>query len=221
MSRGASERCPDWYKWALYSVYVYSPSPHKQSLTYQDLVEIEDWNEYGELKQHVKIVAVAKSTGGPSTPLSKLSENVKPTATAIISKATEPKNLPVSGIAGPGATATPFTLAMRTVGEEAAAKAKVRKPLATLVGKSKPIAKALSPASAKKPEGMLSTTLTMMQCPNTSKWNRPSVVALPNASPQKHSIAMLESLQSPGSTAWKPVCMGFNALTLREDFFTD
>jgi hypothetical protein len=184
----------------------------------QDLVEVEEWNEYGELKQHIKIVkptAVPKS--GPSTPLSRASdaaqaaaanappqeENKKPAAAPAATpapKAEEEKA--AESKPPPGAAPTAISLALRQAGAEAAQKAKDSKkkaPVETFdgVGEAEPP----KPASIDVPTITNKIeTLTIMQEPSTGTWSRaPAPISTP-----RHSIERLESLQSPNSTAWKP-----------------
>jgi hypothetical protein len=193
-----------------------SPSVKLFSANYQqDLVEVEEWNEYGELKQHIKIVkptAVPKS--GPSTPLSRASdaaqaaaakappqeENKKPAAAPAatpLPKAEEEK--PAESKPPPGAAPTAISLALRQAGAEAAQKAKDSKkkaPVETFdgVGEAEPPKPAPIevPTITNKIE-----TLTIMQEPSTGTWSRgPAPISTP-----RHSIERLESLQSPNSTA--------------------
>ncbi|KUJ10998.1 uncharacterized protein LY89DRAFT_758673 [Mollisia scopiformis] len=121
------------------------PGLVQMGLVIGDLVEVEDWNEYGELKQHVKIVGNSNMTPvrtpavTPSSTPSKPAvqkENIKPeSAAASTSKETE---TPKSSVP----EATPITLALRQVGQEAAQKAKdnKKKPMETFsgVGKAEP-----------------------------------------------------------------------------------
>ncbi|KAK2624451.1 hypothetical protein QTJ16_006401 [Diplocarpon rosae] len=123
------------------------PGLVQMGLVLGDLVEVEDWNEYGELKQHVKIVnapgslvlkpALQQPASAPvkGTPAPAAKENVKP----------EPK---VTGKTDNGEAQspasvepTPISLALRQVGQEAAQKAKENnkstKPVKTLSGAGK------------------------------------------------------------------------------------
>jgi hypothetical protein len=202
------------------------PGLVQMGLVIGDLVEIEDWNEYGELKQHVKIVPVGGASAtptAPSTTLSKASaapENKKPETTlSASSKAPEaPKPAPA------GAAPTPFTLAMQQAGQEAAQKAKdSKKPVKTFDGTGEaPPAKdvenaAVLPAtttSEPTSEGHTIDTVTFMQCPNTSAWNRAPKSVAPIIT-TRHSIDKLESLQSPNSTAWRPTDINAPVLTHR------
>ncbi|KAA8564519.1 hypothetical protein EYC84_011443 [Monilinia fructicola] len=74
----------------------------QEGLVLGDLVEIEDWNEYGELKQHIKIVPV--SGPAPAAPPASASQSVE----------SKPS----------GGAETTITLALRQATQEAAQKAK-------------------------------------------------------------------------------------------------
>jgi len=197
-----------------------------QSLTpTQDLVEIEDWNEYGELKQHVKIVKNKAVKAGPSTPLSKLSdaviaaqENKKPgstpTSTAPKAPAASSKSAEasVSDSKPPtGGAPTTISLALRQAGQEAAQKAKDNKmtpPVETFdgVGEAEPPkekGKAVpAPLTIPEMEHAIETP-TLMQSPTSTTWRRAPGSGFEIKTP-RHSISKLESMQSPNSTAWKP-----------------
>jgi hypothetical protein len=177
----------------------------------QDLVEVEDWNEYGELKQHVKIVGNSNMTpvrtpaGTPSNTPSKPAaqkENTKPQpVVASTSKETEP---PKSSIPEP----TPITFALRQAGQEAAQKAKdnKKKPMETFsgVGKAETSKEKKIPEPVKTDASEKNTTdsLTSLQSPGSTAWKTlPASMTVPLPPP---SMAKLESLQSPNSTSWKP-----------------
>ncbi|TVY55953.1 Uncharacterized protein LCER1_G003443 [Lachnellula cervina] len=208
-----------------------------QSLTpAQDLVEIEDWNEYGELRQHVKIVKNKAAKSGPSTPLSKLSdaviaaqENKKPTSTPTPTTSTAPAasskfaEAPVSKSKPPiGGAPTTISLALRQAGQEAAQKAKDNKkkpPVETFdgVGEAEPPTekeKAI-PAPITIPEAQHAIeTPTLMQSPTSTTWRRAPGSGFEVKTP-RHSISKLESMQSPNSTAWKPTDIDPAVLTHR------
>lgn len=211
-------------------------------------MEIEDWNEYGELKQHVKIyydefTQPSKPNAGPQAkllqPVVNQKENVKPAATASEpAKATEQK-APVGG------QATSFTLAMRGIGEEAAAKAKeVKKKVEPLVGlgtaepakedkaespkkdtaESAPVAEADKPESAKKDAGVPPTVETThkidstasIQSPNSTAWKKlEETLPSIDVKAADHKVESVESMQSPTSTSWKPAQGGFPVSTHR------
>ncbi|TVY88236.1 Uncharacterized protein LAWI1_G005756 [Lachnellula willkommii] len=190
-----------------------------------DLVEIEDWNEYGELRQHVKIVKNKAVKSGPSTPLSKLSdaviaaqENKKPTSTTTPTSSKAPAassksaESPVSESKPPkGGAPTTISLALRQAGQEAAQKAKDNKktpPIETFdgVGEAEPPKKEEKaiPAPITVPEAQHAIeTPTLMQSPTSTTWRRAPGSGFELQTP-RHSISKLESMQSPNSTSWKP-----------------
>jgi hypothetical protein len=149
---------------------------------WQDIVDVEEWNEYGELKQHVKIVpesgtpAVSTAptpSGTPSKP-PKTDENKKPESSTSSENSKPPT----------GAQPTAFTLAMRQVGEEAAQKAK--------------------DAKNKVMEGFDGTG----KGEDTIEAKQSAIVPPPTAVAEKRSetkipIESAALLQSPTSTAWK------------------
>jgi len=190
------------------------PGLVQMGLVVGDLVEVEEWNEYGELKQHIKIVPIGGTPSGsaaatPSTTPSKapavVKENVKPTLVAAeSSKAAEPAQ---------PATAAPssFTLAMRQAGQEAAQKAKDSKKKAPEtfdgVGEADPVEQALKksavvppPIAVLDPPHTVDSN-TVLQSPSSSAWRRAPDGKIHTP---RTSIDKIESLQSPNSTAWKP-----------------
>lgn len=194
------------------------------------MVEIEDWNEYGELKQHVQIVhdggsattsAAPTPSGTPSkAPVSQ--ENNKPkSATASSSKAAEESKPPVGG------APTAFTLAMRQAGQEAAQKAKdgKKKPVETFdgVGEAEPVKKDLdnptvipAPISVLHPPPEKHTIegATILQSPTSSAWRRaPGRDGKRGIS--RGTEEKPDSLQSPNSTAWRPTDTDLPVLTHR------
>jgi hypothetical protein len=147
-------------------------------------VDVEEWNEYGELKQHINVVpesstpalsAAPTPSGTPSKP-PKTDENKKPES----SSSSESPKPPA------GAQPTSFTLAMRQVGEEAARKAKDAKNKA-----------AGEPNSAEKGNDTKKAA------------NQPTAVPPPiiaeKQSEAKFPIEGAALLQSPTSTAWKNI----------------
>ncbi|TVY51596.1 Uncharacterized protein LSUE1_G010150, partial [Lachnellula suecica] len=204
-----------------------------------DLVEIEDWNEYGELRQHVTIVKdTAPAKSGPSTPLSKASEaaikaqeNRKPAA-AVPTPAkvpAEPAARAEVEVEAPkppiGSAPTAISLALRQAGQEAAAKAKEGKkktPVAEVEETFDGVGEA-DPSPAKEKEKAVPTPLitseaghdietkTVMQSPSSTTWSR----APGSETTPRHTIKKLESLQSPNSTAWKRSDVDMPGLTHR------
>jgi hypothetical protein len=179
---------------------------------FQDLVEVEEWNEYGELKQHVKIVPIGGTPSGsaaatPTTTPSKApavaKENVKPAPATESSKLAEPAK---TDAAAPSS----FTLAMRQASQEAAQKAKDNKKKApeTLegVGEADPAKDVEKSAVTPAPIAVLDPpqnvkSNTVLQSPSSSTWR---IAPGGKLHIPKSSIDMFESLQSPNSTAWKP-----------------
>lgn len=150
-------------------------------------MEIEDWNEYGELKQHVKIVPVDGTPAPKPAPVQakpsvKTAEVKPPVAAAATPKAESPK--PETPKASADAGPTEFTLAMRGIGEEAAQKAKEVKNKGVQVlsgsGKADETKQALDKSATLPP---------------------PVTVAEPLSS---HARAILATapLQSPTKTSW-------------------
>lgn len=97
------------------------------SCLFQDLDEIEEWNEYGELKEHIDVPQAAAITPGTSANVTPMNTPSKaPTVQAVHEKtklSTQSSSEPV-----PKPSLTPLTDAMRRLGEEAAKKAGEKKP---------------------------------------------------------------------------------------------
>ncbi|KAH6723317.1 hypothetical protein DL95DRAFT_383423 [Leptodontidium sp. 2 PMI_412] len=171
------------------------PGLVQMGLVVGDLVEIEDWNEYGELKQHVTIVPVPgapvakvlpKTTAAPAkAPVSQ--ENKKPESSSApeTSKAAEPAKSPTTD-------ASP-ALALRQIGQEAAQKAKdgKKKAVETFSGVGQAEAPKESKES-KEPEE-----------PKEAEKAIPAPIAVPEKATETHTVESTASLQSPTSTAWK------------------
>lgn len=188
-------------------------------------MEIEDWNEYGELKQHVTIVpegGTPARSAGP-TPLGTPSkppvsqENKKPepaiaesSKPSEASKDTEESKIPVGGVA------TSFTLAMRQAGQEAAQKAKeTKKAVQTFdstgtgeVELEEPVKKdqgqsaGIPPPIKVGPSSSKNETTTLLQSPTSTAWrNTGNTITSVLGEPP---IERVELLQSPKSTTWRP-----------------
>lgn len=175
-------------------------------------MEVEEWNEYGELKQHIKIVPIPGTPSGsaaptPTTTPSKppvAKENIKPTPIAVeSSKLAQPVEKVTAELSS-------LSLAMKQAGQEAAQKAKDSKKKApeTLegVGQADPAGASKKSAVIPPPVAVLdpphnSSSDIVLQSPGTSAWrsSRGKSVHTPS-----NSINKLQSLQSPNSTAWKP-----------------
>ncbi|KAF4635427.1 hypothetical protein G7Y89_g2671 [Cudoniella acicularis] len=196
-----------------------------------DLVEIEEWNEYGELKQHVTIVPnpgtpVKSTVPTPSNTPAKtsvLQENKKPEPLAESSQAAETPKSPTAN------APNTISLALRQVGQEAAQKAKdIKKKVPETfagVGQAEPVKAekekavlapiAVSAAAPASPTGKHTIdTASSIQSPTSTAWRKAPESRGRPATP-RHSIDVLESLQSPNSTAWKPVDVNPPILTHR------
>src|SRR5271154_345451 len=106
----------------------------------QDLEEIEEWNEYGELKQQIGMTPAVDTKpvmSSPSTP-SKPPQDVPSTSdqTPVGAKAPTSEHILIqeppegerkSGASGPKKDDTPLTMAMRQAGAEAAQRAGQKK----------------------------------------------------------------------------------------------
>ncbi|KAL3418631.1 neurofilament protein H, form H2 [Phlyctema vagabunda] len=196
------------------------PGLVQMGLVIGDLVEIEDWNEYGELKQHVKIVTEG-ATWVPPPPIKKTmakkpaaktstKENVKPTP-ATASKSTVEQDTSKPSASEPAA----ITLALRQVGQEAAQKAKdvKKKALQTVSGagsakseaekKSEPEKKEETKKTdevEKKDEPKQKTEPVKEDVEESAITTPPTPLDTPK---KKHSIEDKTVMQSPTSTAWK------------------
>jgi len=199
------------------------PGLVQMGLVIGDLVEVEDWNEYGELKQHVKIVGdsnmtpvrtpAATPSGTPSKTVAQ-KENTKPEpALASTSKQVEE---PKSSIPEP----TPITLALRQAGQEAAQKAKEnkKKPMETFSGVGKAEAAkeeeaVPAPVSVGSSEKHTIEDNSSLQSPNSTAWKTASRSM--NMTIPPPSMDKLESLQSPNTGAWKSTDVNPPILTHR------
>jgi len=213
------------------------PGLVQMGLVVGDLVEVEDWNEYGELKQHVTIVPV------PGAPVAK----VLPKTTAAPAKAPvsqenkKPESSTPATSKGPEAAKSPTTesgpaLALREIGQQAAQKAKEgkKKAVETFSGvgqaevpkeskeskepEAAKEAEKAKPASIAVPEKVETATnthtvesLESLQSPTSTAWKG---TADKKHTPQ-NSIDRVESIQSPTSTAWKPTDVNPPILTHR------
>jgi len=159
------------------------PGLVQMGLVVGDLVEVEEWNEYGELKQHIKIVPIGGTPSGsaaptPTTTPSKApvvaKENTKPAPIAAeSSKLAEP-------VQPAAAAPSSFTLAMRQAGQEAAQKAKdsKKKPVETLEGVGE-----ADPVKDSQKSAVIPPPIAVLDPP--------------------YSVESNAALQSPGSSAWR------------------
>ncbi|KAG9229586.1 hypothetical protein BJ875DRAFT_387047 [Amylocarpus encephaloides] len=165
------------------------PGLVQEGMVLGDLVEIEEWNEYGEMKMHVKIVGSSNLTplrakeGAPSatpssTPVAKENKKPEPVAAAAPPPVAIPK-APESVKSPTNDAPSAISIAMRQAGQEAAQKAKDGKKKApeTLsgVGKAEPTKEAEKAAT-------------------------PAPITVADLPLEKLSIADTTSLQSPGSS---------------------
>jgi len=193
-----------------------------------DLVEVEDWNEYGELRQHVKIVQNTKPsiTSGVPPPSTSLSRASLPSQDAQQSSASgnakiAPTEPPKTGTKDPedvkvsedtttkeeqpvkegpvGGVPTAFTLALRQAGEEAAQKAKEAKNKVVEVFTGTGEA---APKTSQKEE--------VKPVPDAVDKEIPPVPTSPlieihDDRPIEHRILQNSTcMQSPTSTSWMP-----------------
>ncbi|KAH7410950.1 hypothetical protein BKA64DRAFT_368889 [Cadophora sp. MPI-SDFR-AT-0126] len=213
------------------------PGLVQMGLVVGDLVEVEDWNEYGELKQHVTIVPV------PGAPVAKVlpktmatpakapvsQENKKPESSIPeTSKAPETAKSPI--------TETGPALALREIGQQAAQKAKEvkKKAVETFSGvgqaeapkeskdskepkatseaeKAIPAPIAVEKKSEKSTETQSVESLAYLQSPTSTAWKgTPDKKHTP-----RNSIDKIESIQSPTSTTWRPTDVNPPILTHR------
>lgn len=165
-------------------------------------MEVEDWNEYGELKQHVKIVGNSNLV----KPAIKKTENKKPVAKPATTVTDIAKNA-ASSITG--AVPTSISLAMRQAGEQAAQTAKDMKKTVVKsfdgVGEAAPKKEAPTIKTTTfipQPPSILVNAPTLMQSLTSSAWDRTpgEIVGSTNK-----ALETRESMQSPTSSAWKSV----------------
>lgn len=184
------------------------PGLVQMGLVIGDLVEVEDWNEYGELKQHVTIYHEG-GTPARTTPAGTPSKAPVPApAVAPVTqenKKPEPPTsagVPKSVVEEKPAAApqpSPISLALRQAGQEAAQKAKDGKKGAMQVLSG--VGKAEPPKDKEKEKAK--AIPSPVQSPNSIAW-KTTADGRRRASGSEYAIDDLESLQSPNSTAWKP-----------------
>lgn len=173
-------------------------------------MEVEDWNEYGELKQHVKIVPIDGFKTAPPPPPVKAASASKSTSGLAAAEKAKPKEAE-KGPEIPGAQPTAFTLAMRTVGEEAAAKAKEAKKV--VIKKVEDIGKAVE-AVVKGSDGSSDDKWATDSNPSTWSIFADSVMQADDGTWSRRSGSMenesifnivdsREALQSPTTGTWK------------------
>lgn len=198
------------------------PGLVQMGLVIGDLVEIEEWNEYGELKDHITIyhekeTLVKSAVPTPSSTPSKApasQENNKPDPIVAAESSKDAETSKSSANVQPSS----FTLAMRQAGQEAAQKAKEAKKKATEtftgIGEAEPdkrdvekVKSAAIPPSISLIQPLSDqhniVTPTILQSPTSTAWK------LTPESSHTHSVDEKDKLQrasfqSPTSTAWKP-----------------
>ncbi|KAH0427907.1 hypothetical protein CcaCcLH18_09372 [Colletotrichum camelliae] len=205
------------------------PGLIQEGLVLGDLTEIEEWNEYGELKQHVKIyydeftipnihnkpkiikkvykkkVPVAGAEGEPST--------AGPAPPAPPAAPPLPKNEPYNAASKPAANAKPAAsgsstaLPVRSIADEAAAKAKQLR-LQSL--REKVHGKKDEKAEEKKGEGASAAAASAETTADPEKKAETPVADATEDTPRKASVASTGSvssaakagLQSPTTGSW-------------------
>lgn len=183
----------------------------------QDIVEVEDWNEYGELKQHIKIYREGGTPAGSAAPTPSSTPSGTPSKTPAtqaipkdpnpppapeLPKAPEPlKTLETPSKPAPDASKAPdeppksvaatqqssISLAMRQLGQEAAQKAKDGMKKGTRVTDT------FSGKGKAEPVEKKTLGKSIEVPPPLSV----------ETSTEKHTIEMPALLQSPTSSAWK------------------
>ncbi|EFZ00801.1 protein disulfide oxidoreductase domain protein [Metarhizium robertsii] len=198
------------------------PGLVQEGLVLGDLVEIEDWNEYGELKQHVKIYydehTIPNIHNKPPEPAKLSKPAAKPAAasnTTVAPKAAPPMPEPKSGPEaatkakhGPAESGKETTLPMRTVADEAAQKAKelnlkslrekvhgTRVNDGSLESSSEP---AIADSKSRTEDGEKTTDIKEQKPPGLQS---PTSTAWKNKSGEDF---LRETVQSPTSGRWRP-----------------
>ena len=166
------------------------------------MVEIEDWNEYGELKQHVKIVGTANLVT-PALGYQKPGASTAPKAPAAV-QATKQSS---AGAPAPKeekkeepTVVDQMTSAMSGLAMEAAQKAKELKKAAAGAATTVLTGTGANPAAsfvADTPE----TTTQKAEAPAPLKIEKADSAEKQAA---QHNTHAFSSIQSPTSTAWKP-----------------
>ncbi|KAI9651041.1 hypothetical protein NHQ30_001078 [Ciborinia camelliae] len=163
------------------------PGLVQEGLVLGDLVEIEDWNEYGELKQHIKIVPVSGPGANPAIK-AKAPVNTQENKKPAVAPAAPPAPTYVESKPPSGAPEMIATLAMRQATQEAAQKAKDLKKKQSEVSintiKSQPkksLEAAIVPTAATPSEKHTFETITILQNPDNSTWSAAPYPATPTA----------------------------------------
>lgn len=195
------------------------PGLVQMGLVLGDLVEVEDWNEYGELKQHVKIVQIdGFKVAPPPPPVKPPTSDSKPISTGLSSSSLagvgNPKRAEEKP-ADPGAAPAAITLAMRKVGAEAAAKAKAAQKV--VVGTAQSVGKKVEQAvhavtgpdvsSDKNSTGSFVASTWLMYTDSIMQASDGTWSCISGLEGQDGPISSIiysgEALQSPSSGTWK------------------
>ncbi|RDA93844.1 hypothetical protein CP533_6392 [Ophiocordyceps camponoti-saundersi (nom. inval.)] len=145
------------------------PGLVQEGLVLGDLVEIEDWNEYGELKQHVKIYydehTIPSIHDKPKQPQRKQQPKSQQKPPAPPAAPQDPPEAPSSSSSAAAAAtaAASSSLPIRSVADEAAQKAKA---LRTKALREKVYGK--EPAKVSK--AAVEESPAFLQCPSTAAW---------------------------------------------------
>ncbi|KAL1837530.1 hypothetical protein VTJ49DRAFT_3675 [Mycothermus thermophilus] len=194
-----------------------------------DIVEIEEWNEYGELKDHVTIYydeftqpSIHEAASKPPVGVRKPSYTPAPTTTTTTTPSTAPASAPAAPpapkpavtadqltaekatLASPApsaaAPAAPAALPIRSIAEEAAAKAKqvhLQSLREKVYGKG-----AAKPAETSQAGSTPSTTTTTTSTSENKTSTEPTTTTS-SSTPSAEAAAEAASLQSPTSSSWK------------------
>lgn len=196
------------------------------SLRAQDLVEIEDWNEYGELKQHVKIYYDQHTIPSihdkpPEPPKPKQKAAAKPKAVPAAPKASSSaqsassKSKPDDEGSKPD-PAKPSVLTVRSVADEAAQKAKELRLRALREkvhgkGATSDTKKAVAAAddAGEKSETKAASSDAEPAAATNQQSETPDATAAqclqsPTSRVWKGSATAREPVQSPTSARWRP-----------------
>ncbi|KXX82817.1 hypothetical protein MMYC01_200537 [Madurella mycetomatis] len=173
-----------------------------------DLVEIEEWNEYGELKEHVTFyydeftqpsISQAPKPAPPVAPAAATTTSSSKPAAPPAAPAPVPPPAPSPKTAQPPKTTA---LPVRSIAEEAAQKAKqvhLQSLRDKVHGKGSPAARstATPTAATSSPTPPAPATaaeaVAGLQSPTSSGWKGPGA-----------DTSSATTLQSPRSTGWKP-----------------
>ncbi|KAK4111952.1 hypothetical protein N656DRAFT_790099 [Canariomyces notabilis] len=186
-----------------------------------DLVEIEEWNEYGELKEHVTfyydeftqppISQAPKPAPAPAASANTTTASSKPSAPPAAIPAPPPAPAPKTTT-----TTTTTTLPVRSVAEEAAQKAKqlrlqsLRDKVHGKGSSAAPSSSASGPPPPPPPPEQPTKDDANVTSAESSKSPPPAAAGLqsPTSSgwkgPGADISTMTTLLQSPQSTSWKP-----------------